>query len=1024
MAKSKVLMRVASKSSSDRNQESPEPAARPRTSAGEKGLLRRLRIGRMFLGFGSGAGSSQDRLLKASAGAGVDAGLEFGTSPIASAAGLAGTGGPAGIREMQPLHRLFRTGSAQLRQRQDDLVSDMHIAPVPREPLLRSTAHGLGGAAYSPPVQSSLEGPYFAAYSAQQAEARKSHYSVLSRRSSAPDIAEAARRLSQYADAGGMVPEETLKQSSRSDKDADCACGPDETFPGVYDGTSASTRADPAYAPVTALAAAADSKEPSSRDSYRNAPHSANTAGDAGYDNNSSGTSATFASATQKSPLLSSQPSHASAHDYEGDNASSQSAGSKSSSSAVFMSLPCTHPASTAQSTRSSSFASRSEPRPHMQENLFIVTKIPPIPTITASATATATASEQTMAAGSSSRAAPDIVHVWRQQRQSMPESPISPGSSSPLLSSPPGSGRSKRRTSYSAALDTSPCSNVNPTLILMGSVKQRGEKKGSISVAPATAGKSLLVPSKLSSLTLSSSESEPESEPESDSESSEPSPLLELGSSSSSSCLHMPMQSPAFPIASLPPLPTSRAPSTLSDRLTPTVAMDDVSNRESPSIVLLPIEEAYVDDRRSPKPTATDGCYRSGTDATKEPASEEPASAEISGGRRPRGTSMHRRPKSLYEKPTFNLLPTASLGEEMVLPSRASSSMASAKAFLTMIASNASAPGFPSRALGGSSLTIATTGSRSSLRQHSFSDLVTSPSPSSAPISGPSSSFPAMQPIERSRTSTLMSAHESDKADRSQKGTSSMDKSDSQASSPGSRSLRVRSRLAGVGIRRASTYVWNRSSVFMRSLSSADDLPESPIQQKAQEHGWHEHQPPHQELHQEHHRRPTEDTRLAPGTQIHLPDPAQAEDDAAAPAAPAESSEKSAAATLSEPLSSPVPAPAPALSSIPRPVASKKSPAAMRLHAARELVMTEKNFVDNLFVIKKVWMEPVFSSANSPKPIIPYQTARVVFNGISALHSHASQFYREMDFVLGSFERSQAPGSGISDDGMRIGAL
>ncbi|KAJ1724299.1 hypothetical protein LPJ53_001451 [Coemansia erecta] len=70
------------------------------------------------------------------------------------------------------------------------------------------------------------------------------------------------------------------------------------------------------------------------------------------------------------------------------------------------------------------------------------------------------------------------------------------------------------------------------------------------------------------------------------------------------------------------------------------------------------------------------------------------------------------------------------------------------------------------------------------------------------------------------------------------------------------------------------------------------------------------------------------------------------------------------------------------------------------------------------------VWMEPVFSSANSPKPIIPYQTARVIFFGIASLHSHASQFYREMDFVLGSFERSQNASDGIIDDGMRIGAL
>ncbi|KAJ2662516.1 hypothetical protein GGH99_006907 [Coemansia sp. RSA 1285] len=81
-----------------------------------------------------------------------------------------------------------------------------------------------------------------------------------------------------------------------------------------------------------------------------------------------------------------------------------------------------------------------------------------------------------------------------------------------------------------------------------------------------------------------------------------------------------------------------------------------------------------------------------------------------------------------------------------------------------------------------------------------------------------------------------------------------------------------------------------------------------------------------------------------------------------------------------------------------------------MRLHAARELVMTEKNFVDNLFVIKK--------------PIIPYQTARIVFFGITALHSHATQFYRDMDYVLGTFERAHRVAGNDFDDGVRIGAL
>ncbi|KAJ2808037.1 hypothetical protein H4R20_001027 [Coemansia guatemalensis] len=209
----------------------------------------------------------------------------------------------------------------------------------------------------------------------------------------------------------------------------------------------------------------------------------------------------------------------------------------------------------------------------------------------------------------------------------------------------------------------------------------------------------------------------------------------------------------------------------------------------------------------------------------------------------------------------------------------------------------------------------------------------------------------------------------------------------------PSSRSLRARSKLAGVGIRRASTYVWNRSSVFVRTLSSTDELPGSNA-------------PPH-----------------LPGVSGGA---CESDMDAGSTKTEDSTSQNSAAAlpTLApthKMNSAPNPPPLPP-AILQRP--SKKSPAAMRLHAARELVMTEKNFVDNLFIIKKVWMEPVFSSANSLKPIIPYQTARVVFFGVAALHAHASRFYREMDFALGSYERGQQPCEPVEDDGMRIGAL
>ncbi|KAJ2844342.1 hypothetical protein J3B02_004992, partial [Coemansia erecta] len=410
-----------------------------------------------------------------------------------------------------------------------------------------------------------------------------------------------------------------------------------------------------------------------------------------------------------------------------------------------------------------------------------------------------------------------------------------------------------------------------------------------------------------------------------------------------------------------MPPPLGPRISSASVDPPTPATGIDDTSNRESPSIVLLPIEETYNSSECSVEKAAADNSNwpetRTGTKTeTDAGTGTGTASNAFAGAGRPRGASMHRRPKSLYEKPSFKMLPIVAPTDEILLPSRASSSMASAKAFLTMIASSTAASGRPHRTLESAGLTIATTGSRSSFRQHSFCDLAMSPSPSpsSAPISGPSSTFAGIQTVERSRTSTALSAQEPEKAEALQRGTVLMEKSDSQASSPGSRSLRMRSRLAGVGIRRASTYVWSRSSVFMRSLSSADDLPESPLQQKAHEHSLHD-QP-----HQPHQPHPTDAINKTADAQSTFPEPLLVpmqgtgsdalmpnDPDVASPAQTPETPSVASAAGSS-------PAPVAATTSIPTLVASKKSPAVMRLHAARELVMTEKNFVDNLFVIKK----------------------------------------------------------------------
>ncbi|KAJ1731215.1 hypothetical protein LPJ61_002643 [Coemansia biformis] len=302
-------------------------------------------------------------------------------------------------------------------------------------------------------------------------------------------------------------------------------------------------------------------------------------------------------------------------------------------------------------------------------------------------------------------------------------------------------------------------------------------------------------------------------------------------------------------------------------------------------------------------------------------------------------------RPKSLHEDSPCKVPPEPQdSGDSALGPS---ASVASAKAFLMAIASVPS----PSRP----GLTIDTSGDGGGGGRDGLAPAV----PGSAPAaeSATAQSFD-QQPA--SACSSPPAGHDESRSPSAEKGSSPV-------TVAGARSLRARSRLAGVGLRRASTYMWERSSVLVRALSSTDELPGS----------------------------------AGP----HTPVPGAPEAGAEARAGP-----------------EPDGARGPTAAELDRePVAARalhKSPGAMRLHAVRELVTTEKNFVDNLFVVKKVWMEPVFSSANSPKPIIPYQTARTVFSGVAALHAHASRFYREMDTELGSYERGQA------DDGMRIGAL
>ncbi|KAJ2553359.1 hypothetical protein EV175_002971, partial [Coemansia sp. RSA 1933] len=375
----------------------------------------------------------------------------------------------------------------------------------------------------------------------------------------------------------------------------------------------------------------------------------------------------------------------------------------------------------------------------------------------------------------------------------------------------------------------------------------------------------------------------------------------------------------------------------------------------------------------------------------------------------------MNARPKSLYELASSKVrLGTKSTDAvATTMSSEPSSSIASAKAFLTMIAfGDASAPiGSSSKATG---LSVVTKQPHRSPGHSQSCGSPDSPVLASAPLEA---TVPILGLGDEGKDAEFggsPSGSDQKSCSKVQKEFGGDDKDDLVPMSLGannSRSLRSRSKFAGVGIRRASTYVWNRSSVFMRSLSSADELPASPELKQPQPQP---HQPP---LQQHQLQKPqnassweTDADTGSTKTEEHLD--GESADKGPKLHVAVDSMEKNIFSKPQQPSSSAA-------------LARRKSPAAMRLHAARELVMTEKNFVDNLFVIKKVWMEPVFSSANSPKPIIPYQAARIIFFGITALHSHASQFYRDMDYALGSFERGQQRASGNEfDDGVRIGAL
>ncbi|KAJ1896357.1 hypothetical protein LPJ66_004041 [Kickxella alabastrina] len=936
MAKSKVLVRTASKSNDNRDDSGLEPTVRPHTAGRERGIFRRLRLGRMLFGLGSGHGAVPE----------IATGASIGSGPEYSTVSHSGVGSGAHARDSEPMHNLFRTSSAQPQSNKVDLLLSALAVQPPDDTSLHSLRGELGATNELQAV-SGMQRQRIVTDAAHQFDARKSCHSLLPRRSSAPDVAEIVRRLSLCTVTG-----ECKTDDDGASQSSETSTPPSYLYasytsgqPGPSDDGSASTKAST----TQRCEVTADMKAQRAHSNYSH------------HGNSSSDRNTAAATATHHSSDIAHSSTFGSGSHDEGDSTTFPPLPLK-------LPLPCTRSSSSEPSPRDaiandthSRDTSQSKHSTH-RAKLAVTTTMPTAAAVAKAETeeaelvgsAAESGSSEALSRGDTSglpsttanlphKATPEIIQLWRQQRQSMPDSPISPS----------GNGPNRRGASFNAPRGAEIPAVVNPKLMLMGSVKQRGDKKSILLATEANAGKSLLASPSSSSSVLSHA-------------------------SSQTSLVHS-----ASVVTS---------PGSLSGL--------------SPPMVLLPIEEP--EEVVAPNQIQEDAASQMLVPACgKCPETDDQVVDGQSGWTRK--PSVHRRPKSLYERPYLKALLASEDHDDEFLSSRASASIASAKAFLKTIASGSgpgSASALPRAHTNPNNLSISTSGSRDSLRQRSFSGVLLSRLPSSAPEDGGSTGFVFGQQFSGDGERSVPSDQESEAAYSYQRSTDFLDKSDMLAASHGNRLLRARSKLAGVGIRRASTYVWSRSSVFMRSLSVSDDIPNSLSQTQSQ---------PQTQLQEQ----------AQPQPQQQLPDRAGEADAVFGSTKITENTEPQGGGLATSDTTTrmdALPTDTRRVSAVPP--SYKKSPAAMRLHAARELVMTEKNFVDNLFVIKKVWMEPVFSSANSPKPIIPYQTARVIFFGIAALHSHASQFYREMDFVLGSFERNQSFGEGSADDGMRIGTL
>ncbi|KAI7834640.1 hypothetical protein BX661DRAFT_2582 [Kickxella alabastrina] len=297
MAKSKVLVRTASKSNDNRDDSGLEPTVRPHTAGRERGIFRRLRLGRMLFGLGSGHGAVPE----------IAAGASIGPGPEYSTISHSGVGSGAGthVRDSEPMHNLFRTSSAQPQSNKVDLLLSVLAVQPPDDTSLHSLRGELGATDELQAV-SGMQPQHIVTDVAHQFDARKSHHSFLPRRSSAPDVAEIVRRLSLCT-----VTSECKTDDDGASQSSDTSTPPSYLYasytsgqPGPSDDGSASTKAST----TQRCEVAADMKAQRAHSNYSH------------HGNSSSDRNAAAGTATHHSLDIGHSPTFGSGSRDEGDN--------------------------------------------------------------------------------------------------------------------------------------------------------------------------------------------------------------------------------------------------------------------------------------------------------------------------------------------------------------------------------------------------------------------------------------------------------------------------------------------------------------------------------------------------------------------------------------------------------------------------------------------------------------------------------------------------------------------------------